>query len=302
MKKLILSLLLAAGAATSVSAQLLYKISGNGLDRPSYVIGTHHLANVGFVQKIAGVKTALTETDQVYGEVVFSDMTNADTLKALKPLTELPGTQTIKDVLTPQQVKELDACMKQLMGVGLASKEVMQSMGRMTPQMLLTQLELVLFMTRHMGEFDPSATFDQYFQAQAKKNSEPVGGLETVAFQAHTLYDAPMARQVELLMCFVRNMERDGALMDQLTDAFYAQNLAAMEKAADEKYGNSCDATPDEQAALITRRNADWMKLLPSIMTARPTFFAVGALHLTGEKGLLQLLREAGYTVEGVKE
>jgi uncharacterized protein YbaP (TraB family) len=40
---------------------------------------------------------------------------------------------------------------------------------------------------------------------------------------------------------------------------------------------------------------------MPAIMKQAPTFFAVGAGHLPGEKGVLQLLRNAGYTVEGVK-
>ena len=82
MKKTFALLFLAITLANSVSAQLLYKISGNGLEKSSYIIGTHHLANVGFLQKLDGVKTALTEADQVYGEVVFDDMTNADTLQA----------------------------------------------------------------------------------------------------------------------------------------------------------------------------------------------------------------------------
>jgi hypothetical protein len=40
---------------------------------------------------------------------------------------------------------------------------------------------------------------------------------------------------------------------------------------------------------------------MPALMMLRPTLFAVGAGHLPGEKGVLNLLRQAGYTVEGVK-
>ena len=43
------------------------------------------------------------------------------------------------------------------------------------------------------------------------------------------------------------------------------------------------------------------MEKMPAIMADKPTFFAVGALHLVGENGLLQLLKNAGYTVEGLK-
>ena len=63
---------------------------------------------------------------------------------------------------------------------------------------------------------------------------------------------------------------------------------------------NSCDNRPEEEAALIYDRNADWVTKMPSLMASKPTLFAVGAAHLPGEKGVLHLLRQAGYTVEGV--
>ena len=69
----------------------------------------------------------------------------------------------------------------------------------------------------------------------------------------------------------------------------------------DEKQQNQCDSTPEEDDQLIYSRNANWIKFMPQIMKDKPTFFAVGAGHLPGDKGVLQLLRNAGYTIEGVK-
>ena len=69
----------------------------------------------------------------------------------------------------------------------------------------------------------------------------------------------------------------------------------------DEKEQTSCDSTPEEEDQLINNRNANWAKLMPQIMSAKPTFFAVGAGHIPGERGVLQLLQAAGYTIEGVK-
>lgn len=300
MKKLLSIILLGLMAATGAQAQLLYKISGNGLEKPSYIIGTHHLANVGFVNKINGVKEALTETDQVYGEVVFSDMTKSDTAKMIKNYQTLPSGQTIKTVLTAEQFKAVDACLKKLMDVGFSSSEVMDKMGHMTPQALATQMQSIMFMMKHMGEYDPSTTFDQYFQAQAKKNNEPIGGLESVKQQCELLYTVPMKRQIEQLMCVVNNQDFYTNSMEKVSKAFYNQDLDALKLAQDEKLSNTCDATAEEQAALVDNRNADWMTRMPAIMAAHPTFFAVGAGHLPGDKGLLQLLKNAGYTVEGV--
>lgn len=302
MKKIFLTLAMAVASATAMHAQLLYKISGNGLTAPSYIIGTHHLANVGFIDKIPGVKDALTATEQVYGELNTDLMQNADSLKAMQQAMRLPEGQNIKTLLTDEQFKRLDAFVTKMMGVGMSHPMVSAQLMGLTPAALMQQFTLLIYMQNHMGEFDPTSSFDAYFQAQAKKNNEPVGGLETMKFQQDLLYTAmPLKRQVEQLMCLIDNVDWYLAQMDDLTKAFYAQDLDGIEKASDEKLNNSCDATDAETDALLYNRNADWMTKMPAIMAAKPTFFAVGAAHLAGEKGLLSLLRTAGYTVEGVK-
>ena len=188
------------------------------------------------------------------------------------------------------------------MGVGFKSPEVAASMGRMTPQALSTQLVLITYMMNHMSEFDPTTPFDSFFQLQAKHNNEPVGGLETMRFQTDVLYRGyPMARQAQLLECFVDNYDFQVQMLEKVTAAFKAQDLNALKKASDEKIGNQCDNTPEEDAALVGNRNRAWAAKLPAIMRSAPTFFAVGSLHLPGNDGLLQLLRNQGYTVEGVK-
>lgn len=302
MKRIVMTMAACVVAAVSINAQLLYKISGNDLEKPSYIIGTHHLANVGFVEKINGVKEAVTETEQVYGELKWDAMANPDSLKAMQERMMLPEGQTLKTILTPEQYKRLDAFMTAKMGAGMSNPMVEAQMGKLTPMALVTQFQVLLFLMNHMGEFDPSSTFDQYFQAQAQKNNLPCGGLETMSFQAQLLYGStPMERQVEQLMCLIDNEQFNVQMLEEMTKAFYAQDLDALKKAMDVKLGTSCDSTPEEEAALIDNRNADWLTKMPAIMKQAPTFFAVGAGHLPGEKGVLQLLRNAGYTVEGVK-
>lgn len=301
-KRFIAAAFVAVFTVAGANAQLLYKISGKDLKAPSYIIGTHHLANVGFVNKIAGVKDALTNTEQVYGEVRWDDMTNPDSLKVMQAAMMLPDGQSLKTVLSAEQYKKLDAVITQMMGVGLSNPQVGAQMGKMSPAALSTQLQVLMFMQKHMGEYDPSSTFDQYFQAQAKHNNEPVGGLETLAFQTNLLYKgSDMKRQVEQLMCLLDNQEFYEQMMESMTDAFYAQDLDALKAAMDKKLGGTCDSTPEELAQLIDNRNADWAKKMPAIMAAKPTFFVVGAGHLPGAKGVLQLLKDAGYTVEAVK-
>ena len=302
MKKIFTTALLLIAFFSGASAQLLYKISGKDLQKPSYIIGTYHLANVGFVDSIHGVKEALTATEQVYGELDMTDMMSADNMKKMQNAMMLPEGQSLKTLLTVDQMKRLNAYLKKAMSVDMSNPMVEQQMGRLSPVALTTQLTILMFMTKHMGEFDPSSTFDQYFQAQAKKNNEPVGGLETLDFQIKTLFQGmPVKRQVELLMCLIDNETFMQSMTDKVVSAFYAQDLTALKAAMDEKIGGSCDSTPEEDNAMIYSRNTDWVTKIPAIMSTKPTFFAVGAGHLPGDKGVLHLLENAGYTVESVK-
>jgi uncharacterized protein YbaP (TraB family) len=302
MKKLFTLLLLAWICALGANAQLMYKISGNGLEKPSYIIGTHHLANTGFVNQIPGVKEAITNTDQVYGELSWDDMMNPDSVKYMQSAMTLPEGKKLKDILTTEQYAKLNAYLKKAMQVDLSSPKVEAQMGSMTPMAMTTQLSLISFMMAHMGEFDPTNTFDQYFQAQAKKNNEYVGGLETVAFQTEALFKSfPMIRQIELLMCFLDHTAYVEEMNEKMVNAFYAQDLDALKTAMDEKLNNSCDSKPEEDDLMIYNRNADWLNKMPTVMAAKPTFFAVGVGHLPGEKGVLEGLKKLGYTVEGVQ-
>lgn len=302
MRKIIITAMTAVMAITGASAQLLYRISGKDLTKPSYVIGTHHLANVGFAEKVPGLKDALTETEQVYGELKWDDLTNPDSMRIMKESMMLKDGKTLKDVLSAEAYKKVDNYLKKTMGVGLSHPQVAAQMGKLTPAALTNQLTVLMYMQRHMGEFDPSSTFDQYFQAQAQKNNEPVGGLETISFQTGIVFNSKtIDRQTEELICLIDHEELNADLMDEMTEAFYAQNLDALKKVMDTKINDKCDPKPEESARLIDNRNADWAAKMPDIMKARPTFFAVGAGHLPGDKGLLKLLRDAGYTVEAVK-
>ena len=102
-------------------------------------------------------------------------------------------------------------------------------------------------------------------------------------------------------MCTINNIDTEVENLKKLTNAYMKQDLAEMLRISEERKGNLCDPTPDEEEALIYKRNKAWAEKLPAIMKTAPTFVAVGALHLAGDKGLLNLLKKQGYTVEPVK-
>ena len=301
MKKMFLTLLLTVMATAGMNAQLLYKISGKGLRKPSYIIGTYHLAPVSFVDSIPGLRSALAESEQVYGEIETADMTSPENIAKMQQAMMLPEGKTLTGLLTPEQMQKLNATMRELLGVDMSNPMVAQQMNKMLPQALVTQLTVIMYLKKHSG-FNPTQSFDDYFQQQAVAQGKPVGGFETMDFQLQALFGSiSIERQIELLMCFLNNREWEESQVDNIVEAFFAQDLNRIEAAMDEKQDNSCDATDEENDLLIYGRNATWLKKMPEIMQQKSTFFAVGAAHLAGERGVLAGLRNAGYLVEGVK-
>ena len=288
--------------ALGASAQLLYRISGHGLTSPSYIVGTYHLAPVSFVDSIPGIRRAMADCQQVYGELVMDQMFGADSLAMMQQAMMLPDGMTLDKLLTADEMSRLNAHIKSLIGMDLTIPILAEQMNKLTPTALSSSLEMLSLLKKGSG-FDPQNQFDNYFQKQAFAQGKGVGGLETMAFQIKTLFKGTsLERQKELLMCLVDNAAFMDEVIDSIIRAFYAQDLDGIEKAMDVKLNNSCDNRPEEENALIYDRNADWVTKMPALMEEKPTLFAVGAAHLPGEKGVLHLLRQAGYTVEGVTQ
>lgn len=292
MKK-ILGVLILLCFTLGVNAQLLWKISGNGLNQPSYVMGTHHLASLSIKDSIQGLQTALDQAQQVYGELKMSEMQDPNASAALmqKYMTTETDT-TFKSLFTDEEYEKISQCAKEnlMFDVGMLPK--------VKPVFLTNNLIVVLYM-KHIGGFNPQEQLDTYFQTQATEKGKKAEGLETMDFQLDLLYNgSSLKRQAETLICFINNIDENLELAKKLTDAYMAQDLKTLEKISDSEL---CGMSQQEEEAMIDNRNKKWAKMLPEIMNAAPTFIAVGVLHLPGENGLLNLLKQQGYTVEPVK-
>ena len=88
--------------AFSANAQLLWKVSGNGLNQPSYIIGTHHLAPFSIMDSIAGLQKAMKETQQVYGELKMSEMQSPVTMQKMQQVMMIANDSTLSTLLSPE--------------------------------------------------------------------------------------------------------------------------------------------------------------------------------------------------------
>ncbi len=299
MKRIILSMALVLGTI-GASAQLMYKISGNELEKPSYVVGTHRLAPAAMAQLINGISDALNGTDQMYGELNV-DVATADASQTVKEATTIADGKTIQQLLSADELKRFNAFLMKTQEQDLRNRMLAAKIEKKTPAALTREMKIWLYLANHRGTFDPMSQIDAYFVQLAQKNNMPMFGMETVEEYANAVYKAvPENRQKEQMMCLVDNQQFYQKQMDNVLNGYMMQNMNTIEQALNEKIGGKCDATSEEMTA-CQKRLARWAQKMPEIMKGAPTLFVIGIEKLPGENGILQLLRNAGYTVEGVK-
>lgn len=293
MKKTLVFMLLLC-ITLGAQAQLLWKVSGNGLDRPSYVIGTHHLAPLSVKDSIANLQQAIDQTEQVYGEIVMDDANNPEILMKMQQAMMLPADTTLKSFYTQAQYDTIAAVVKNYMGVDLALFD------KLKPATITTQLSVALAMKSLKG-FNPQEQLDTWFQTQARQAGKKVGSLETIDMQINVLYNSQtLMRQALLLYCTATHIEQGVDQSLRMNQAYMKQDLDELLAIIEEKMSDACDSTPEEISTLIYGRNANWARQFTSVMKQSPTLFVVGAGHLPGPQGLLKLLQKQGYTVEAM--
>lgn len=301
MRKLLLLATAIIASITYSQAQILYRISGKGLEKPSYIVGTYHLAPASFADSIPGMKTAIEGTQQVCGELDMMDAFKPENAARLMQSQMLPEGTTLSSLLTAEQLERLNKLLLDVMGSNLNDEAFAAQIDKMTPAALSTTLSLSSYMKK-VESFNPMELIDNYFQMLALQNGKAVKGFETVDFQMGVLFGAPLEKQVNDLMCMVDHFKDTEEMVDLITTAYYSQNLTQIEEAMEQESKIDCGTTEEDEDILINNRNRNWVELMPDMMAEQPTLFVVGAGHLCGEKGVLKLLEKAGYTIEGMKE
>ena len=292
---LLLSISLSSCAQTpKQETGLLWKISGNNLEEPSYLFGTHHLVPLSFLDSINGLDEAFNATKQTIGEL---DMNNVGEMQMqLMVASLMPEGYSYKDLLDDEDRKILDETLKEYVGGGL------DQFQQMKPAMLNMLLSVMMYKKFYPTD-EENISMDEHFQKEARDRYRQTVGLETVEEQIDVLFGSqPVERQAESLLCSIKNIDFGKKQMDRLMKAYHAQNLTVMAKLYEEEDPNNpCPSTEEEKDKLNKQRNENWMKQLPERISTKPSFIAVGCLHLVGEDGLINLLRKEGYTVEAVK-
>jgi uncharacterized protein YbaP (TraB family) len=270
-------------AQTPVENSVFWEVSGKGLTKPSYLFGTFHLMGKKYIDSLSNVSAKFNQSGTIVGELVIDSTMTFKMMMA----AQLKGT-TLDKLLSPELYEKTATWMKEVSGYDL---KLLNGLNPMTIQVFIMSSMQQKFYPMNPAE---DAPMDLFFQQQGKKSGKKVLGLESLEVQLDALYGQfSYERQAEMLAEFVNN--KDKAYQEMLTmNKYYRQgNLAELEKLM-----STQTFEPGEAEKLLDNRNKEWVKQLPSIFAEQTTFVAVGALHLSGKNGLVNLLRQLGYTVK----
>lgn len=278
-----------------LSGALLWEISGNGLAKSSYILGSYHVETKDFVENnIKGLTNAFAQADQVIGEIDMAEMMS-NVAEMQKAMT-MPTDTTYQMLLSADDYTFLDNKFKESFGAG------MDQLGQMKPSTLSTMYLLLQYgkLTGNMIT-DPNAAMDSYFQNEGKKQEKKIAALETIEEQIDLLYNSePLQKQALDLVCGTKNEDYTISSMQKLDSAYRAQDLTAMYELSMDTINDPCYTSDEFMNKLTTERNNNWMNKLPALLQKDSNFIVVGALHLCGKDGILQQLVDRGYTVTPV--
>ncbi len=259
---------------------LLWKISGKGLEKGSYLFGTIHIICQDQFFMDERIEKALESTQKIALEL---NMMDPNMMAEMQQLSVNKDFKNIKGDLTADQAAALDEFLTKSYGAGL------DQLGILKPFVLSSMVML------KMLPCEQQSSYEMFFVEKAKDRQLEMVGLESVAFQIGIFDEIPQKIQIEDLAKLVTD--------DESMEEFESLVAAYLEEDIEELYSLIADNDMFKEYGdlLLADRNANWIPVIEELIHQQPTFIAVGSGHLASETGVIALLRKAGYTVEAVR-
>ena len=261
---------------------LLYEISGNGISKPSYLYGTIHIICKDDFVMTEATKQKFSEAQQVYLEL---DMDDPKMMPEMMKSMYMTDGSTLKTLISETDYQKVSQFFKDSLktNIGMLDKMKPFVLSSMTIPKLIAC---------------PSQSYEETFVKMAQKDNKEVLGLETVEEQFGALDKMGMKKQADLMLVKMIENWNDGKQeLKQLIKDYKNQDVEAMYE--DMTKSKTMDTQFEED--LLVSRNKNWISKIQKIIKEKSTFFAVGAGHLGGKKGVITLLRNEGFTVKAVK-
>ena len=258
---------------------LLYKISKEG-HQESYVYGTMHILPDSLFYFPNKLKKTVKKTEELILEIDEKSVSQKEILK----LMALESGSAF-DIFTKEQKDSVLNWGSKLTGL---TPILFESTFSKQEPFALMQLSVLETMKQ------PHKMVEKELEVIARENNIPTSGLESIAFQLSIFKDLPDSLLSEMVLQTIRT-SGDYTETIKLYTAYQNQDVELLYELINED-----EQLADKEAVLLSNRNEDWIPKIDVKTKEKKCFFAVGAGHLGGEKGVLNLLRKQGYTVEAI--
>jgi uncharacterized protein YbaP (TraB family) len=260
---------------------LLWSVTGKGLNTPSYVYGTIHMICKEDFLFSSTLKQKLNDSKGIYLELDMDDpsmMIKMATMAIMKD-------HTLQDLMSETDYKTLSQFVKDTLGM---------------PMMLFNKMKPITLMSLIYTKVLPCSSTESYEMKMveiAKASKKEVRGLETIEEQMGVFDKIPDSVEAQMIMEMIRTMPAQRKQMTEMVEAYKKEDL--------QKLAAQMSESPEWRGfedILLANRNKNWIPIMETAMKQGTQVFAVGAGHLPGKEGVINLLRAAGYTVTPVKQ
>lgn len=267
---------------------LLWRIEKPGITKtPSWIFGTIHLIPKDQYFFTPKMQAAFNASAELVLELDMNELQDMSKMLEIMQLAMMPSDTSLSDLVSPEDYERIK------------SKFASSGMGI---ELFLDKIK-PLFIAGVAGLGDDSGSlqdgkmvsYEMELTTMANEQSKKVSGLESVNEQFSAIDKIPLNIQAEML---VKSLDDAGPDYDKMVNAYTKQDLNALNKFIidDSELGTNNFMDP-----LLKDRNERWIDRIAKMSSRQSTFFAVGAGHLPGKDGVIQLLRKQGYTVTPVK-
>jgi uncharacterized protein len=287
--------ILAKAAATENANALLWKIERAGKPA-SHLFGTMHLTDARIHALSPALKDALAGARRLVLEV--EDLSSGSFTKAFaqaRGLMMFAGGRRLEQLLSAAEFENVSSILER---AGLPA----QLAGTFRPWVASLMLAMSDCERQRMTSGLPP--LDKRLATDAQALGIPVAGLETLELQFRAMAGVPEADQIELLKAGVRLYDRINDMIETTIQLYLARQLGAiwpLQLVLAERVGVAAKSFDTAERDLLVTRNLGMRDKAGVHLEEGGALIAVGALHLPGKQGLVQLLRETGYTLTPIE-
>ena len=249
-----------------------------------YLLGSIHVLRPTNYPLAAPLEAAFSNSPIAVFETEMDKMEQPETQQKLMSKALLPPGQTLAGELSPEIYASFS---NHVVAAGFP----LSVFERFKPSM--AAVTLAMLEMRKLG-LDPRYGVDQHFYQLAREDGKQMVPLETIDFQISLITDFSRSEDDELMKSTLEDIDNTRKLLGEMVEAWQTGDAAAMERLLN----TARTEAPEIFKRLVTDRNRRWVPKIEELLrSGTNAVVIVGAGHLVGRDGVVELLKKDGFRV-----